>query len=177
MNRINNVNKNIFNDDSYFHYVVRYSGNPQKEIESKYPEFRLNIINSKYAILSLRNFYFNYNPTPTFETIPYIKLYDIYTLQDISPLKASQASFLQLELPLNLEGDGVLIAVIDTGIDYLSEEFMDNKGNTRIEYIWDQSSENIINPNSTIQPPFGAIYTSDDIQRAINLSREGGDPY
>lgn len=176
MNRVNDINKNIFNNDTYFHYVVEYTGDPKEEI-SKYPDFHLNIINSRYAILSLPNPYTYYFPAITFQTILYIKPYDVYSLQDISPLEASQTSFLQLELPLNLEGNGILIAVIDTGIDYLSEEFMDENGNTRIDYIWDQNSDTIINPNSDIQPPFGAIYTNEDIQKAINLSRQGGDPY
>ena len=176
MNRIDSINENIFNGDSYFHYVVEYTGDPIAEI-SNYPDFRFNIINSRYAILSLPKPYTSYFPEILFKTIIYIKPYDIYTLQDISPLEASQTNLLQLELPLNLQGNEILVAVIDTGIDYLSEEFTDENGNTRIEYIWDQSSDSKINPNSTLQPPFGAIYTREDIQQAINLSKEGGDPY
>lgn len=38
-----------------------------------------------------------------------------------------------------LTGKGVLIAVIDSGIDYQSPEFRDNQGNTRILFLWDQT--------------------------------------
>ncbi len=38
-----------------------------------------------------------------------------------------------------LTGRGVLIAVIDSGIDYQSPEFMDEQGNTRIQFLWDQT--------------------------------------
>ncbi len=38
-----------------------------------------------------------------------------------------------------LTGRGVLIAVIDSGIDYQSPEFRDQQGNTRIQFLWDQT--------------------------------------
>ena len=38
-----------------------------------------------------------------------------------------------------LTGQGVLIAVIDSGIDYESPEFRDAQGNTRIQFLWDQT--------------------------------------
>ena len=59
--------------------------------------------------------------------------------RNVSPIEASKASFLQLNLPLNLTGRDVNVAIIDTGIDYLNEEFMKPNGETRIELIWDQT--------------------------------------
>ena len=38
-----------------------------------------------------------------------------------------------------LTGSGVLIAVIDSGIDFESPEFRDEQGNTRIRFLWDQT--------------------------------------
>lgn len=38
-----------------------------------------------------------------------------------------------------LTGRGVLLAVIDSGIDYRNMEFRDREGNTRIKYLWDQT--------------------------------------
>ena len=38
-----------------------------------------------------------------------------------------------------LTGKGVLIAVIDSGIDFESPEFRDIRGNTRIQFLWDQT--------------------------------------
>ncbi len=38
-----------------------------------------------------------------------------------------------------LTGRGVLIAIIDSGIDYESPEFRDGQGNSRIQFLWDQT--------------------------------------
>ena len=43
---------------------------------------------------------------------------------------------------LNLTGRGVLIGIIDTGINYLNREFIREDDTTRITSIWDQTIEN-----------------------------------
>ena len=39
-----------------------------------------------------------------------------------------------------LNGEGVLIAVIDSGIDYQRREFQNADGSTRIRFFWDQTA-------------------------------------
>lgn len=41
--------------------------------------------------------------------------------------------------PQGLKGNGVVVAVIDSGIDVLHESFQDSSGNTRILALWDQT--------------------------------------
>lgn len=65
--------------------------------------------------------------------------------------------------PLSLTGRGVLVAVIDSGIDYANPVFQNADGTTRIRALWDQSlSEN---------PPQGYLigteYTSEQINEAL----------
>ena len=129
---------NIFTDANYYHYVVEYQGNIEEEV-SKQPGYYVTIINNKYAILSANREIDLNIEKPIFSSIVYVTTTDIFTLEEISPIEASQANFLQLDLPLNLTGKGVNVAIIDTGIDYLNEEFMKENGETRIEYIWDQT--------------------------------------
>lgn len=38
-----------------------------------------------------------------------------------------------------LTGQGVLVAVIDSGVDYTLPDFRNEDGTTRIRYLWDQS--------------------------------------
>ena len=49
--------------------------------------------------------------------------------------------------PLNtsLEGDGVIIGLIDTGIDFLHPDFMNPDSSTRVLYLWDQTKPGLTN--------------------------------
>ena len=167
--------RSIFSDPNYYHYIVQYEGNIEEEV-SRYPGYYVTLINDTYAIISAnRELELNIE-RPIFSTIVYAASPDIFTLQQVSPIDASGANFLQLELPLSLTGRGVNVAIIDTGIDYLNDEFIRDNGETKIEYIWDQT----INPadgNENSQVPFGTVYSKINIQEAINAYREGRSPY
>lgn len=41
--------------------------------------------------------------------------------------------------PFYLTGEGILLAVIDSGIDYTHPDFIDETGQSRIAYLWDQT--------------------------------------
>lgn len=66
-----------------------------------------------------------------------------------------------------LTGEGVLIAVIDSGIDYERKEFRTEDGSTRILYLWDQTS-------SAGTPPegfaMGSEYTKEQIDAALSAA-------
>lgn len=67
----------------------------------------------------------------------------------------------------NLSGKGVLVAVIDSGIDYLLRDFRNEEG-SRILYLWDQTLE----PDSETDGEFsiGIEFNKTDIDRAIAAS-------
>ena len=73
-----------------------------------------------------------------------------------------------------LDGTDVLVGIIDTGIDYLSKEFMREDDTTRIVRIWDQTIEGDALVGGI---KFGTEYTENQINQAITLSNNGGDPY
>ena len=72
--------------------------------------------------------------------------------------------------PLKLTGQGVILCVIDTGIDYTNPVFRDSEGNSRVLAIWDQTIQTGPAPEGFY---FGTEYTRDDINRALQAE----DPY
>ena len=66
----------------------------------------------------------------------------------------------------NLAGQGVLVAVIDSGIDYKHEIF--NNDENRIFQIWDQNISGLPPEGYNI----GTLYEKEDIQNALEENRE-----
>ncbi len=75
-----------------------------------------------------------------------------------------------------LTGEGVIVAVLDSGIDYFLPEFVGNDGRTRLLGIWDQSAAP--NPQKGLMPPTGfkegVLYTREMIDEALSLGRADG---
>ena len=75
-----------------------------------------------------------------------------------------------------LTGAGVIVAVLDSGIDYFLPEFLGADGQTRIIAIWDQSGQPDIAQGKL--PPAGyregVLYTREMINEALALGREEG---
>lgn len=70
--------------------------------------------------------------------------------------------------PLSLTGRGVLLAFVDTGIDYRNPIFRREDGTTRILSLWDQTMETGAEQAEDIRPfPYGTVYTRADIDRAF----------
>lgn len=66
--------------------------------------------------------------------------------------------------PLNLRGNGVIVAIIDTGIEYTNAAFLDANGESRILAIWDQTIQDGTPPEGFF---FGSQYLREDINRAL----------
>jgi minor extracellular serine protease Vpr len=76
-----------------------------------------------------------------------------------------------------LDGTGVIVGVIDSGIDWRHPDFVNEDGTSRILYLYDPFDESWSSSNGTIgsQPPFvnsdqaplGTLYTRDQISAAL----------
>ncbi|WP_252230939.1 S8 family peptidase [Clostridium sp. ZBS15] len=170
-----NIPRNLFHNTDYNHYIVQYQGKINDEALQK-EGYYIATVNDKYAIISTpKEKKLNVND-PLFSNIVYVKGTETYTLQEITPIEASQVRSLQIDLPLQLTGKEVVVGIIDTGIDYLSSEFMTLQGDTRIECIWDQTITS--DKDDEIEfIPYGALYIKDKIKEAINAYRQGKSPY
>lgn len=70
--------------------------------------------------------------------------------------------------PLNLRGQGVVLAFIDTGIEYTNAAFRDENGESRILAIWDQTDQSGNPPRGLY---FGSEYTREKINEALRSDR------
>ena len=64
--------------------------------------------------------------------------------------------------PYNLSGRGILIGIVDSGIDYENPDFRNEDGTTRVVSLWDQSI--------TGRPPSGYATGSEYTQEEINAA-------
>ena len=163
--------KNFYNDKNYISFVVAYDGNIKKEIDD-INDASIFFIDDNFAILSIK--LQNYMETiRSIKSIIYIELNGIYTLGE-SPVEDSKAPIFHRNPSLNLRGSGVVVAIVDTGIDYLNNEFMREDETTRILRIWDQTINSGKTPDGFIS---GSEYTEEDINKAIQAQKQVQNPY
>lgn len=70
------------------------------------------------------------------------------------------------EAPLTRTGKGVVVGIIDFGLDYTLEDFRTESGETRVQWLWDQ--ELTKEPGEKVPSyGYGVEYNAADINRAI----------
>lgn len=94
---------------------------------------------------------------------------DIYTLNSQISLEKSGITTVQQNKAFNLFGQGVIIAMIDTGIDYNHSAFKNADDTTRIISIWDQTAV-------TGMPPEGYTYGAEYQYNQINTALKNENP-
>ncbi|WP_319024431.1 bile acid germinant receptor pseudoprotease CspC [Paraclostridium bifermentans] len=65
---------------------------------------------------------------------------------------------------LNVSGENILVAVIDSGVDYLHKDLIDENNSSKILYLWDQENNSKPPPEGMI---FGSEFTREEINEAI----------
>ena len=92
-----------------------------------------------------------------------------FGLMDTGSLEASGVTRIRNIPSFSLRGEGVLIGIIDTGIDYTHNAFKNADGTTKIHSIWDQTIQ-------TGEAPEGFFYGSEYTEAQINLALENINP-
>lgn len=120
-------------DTGTWELIVKYNGDI-KRLQSNV--IRVEELIAGYAIVTIPE-----SLIDTFSQLDEVEYVEKPKRLYFSMLEGKQASCVYpvTERDPYLAGSGVLVAVIDSGIDFESPEFRDEQGNTRILFLWDQT--------------------------------------
>lgn len=107
----------------------------------------------KIDFCSFNGFSYSYFPT-------------CYTLDSTIVLEKLGVDKVRTNPNLNLYGAGVLVGVIDSGVNYQHKAFLFNDNTTKLYSIWDQT---IYKEDSPVNEefPYGTFYSKQEINRAL----------
>ncbi|MDY4949610.1 MAG: hypothetical protein SO128_09595 [Clostridium cadaveris] len=134
----NRNNCSFYNNPNYYEYLIEYRGNFLEEI-SKVSYACGDIINNRFAIVSVKAGMID-NLILDVPSILFVNFREMFILESTSPENVSNIYQVKLNPYLSLDGSGILVGIVDTGIDYLNQEFIREDNTSRIDTIWDQTS-------------------------------------
>lgn len=146
----------VYSDD-YYDLIVEF--NNRRELFSL--PLCVQDINNQYLVG-----YWERTGLPPFNmrNYTYAAIPKIYTTLDERAMEASGILRIQNQPALSLKGQGVLVGIIDTGIDYQNPVFRNLDGTTRIAAIWDQTIREGPAPAGFL---YGAEYTDERLDAAL----------
>ena len=126
-------------EEKRWELIVKYNGELET-ITAEFPELEAYALSGGYAVIDLPES--QIEPLAGFPQIEYMeKPKRLYF--SVNKGKSDSCITRVQEGPKGLTGRGVIVAVIDSGIDYFHRDFRDASGKTRILELWDQDRETI----------------------------------
>ncbi len=145
----------VFSSSVSSQLLNTYQGICSQQISGRYHTVYTPI--SRLPLINTDNLYYGIFPK-------------LYTEMSTTALEISGITTLINQPALNLKGQGVLIGIVDSGIDYTHPAFRNPDGTTRILRLWDQTMPSGPTPSGIA---YGTEYTDSDINRALSSP----DPY
>lgn len=133
--------------------IVKYSGDLRNILQRRFPEVGIRELFGRFAILEI--------PEQLVETV-------INNIEEIEYAEKPKRLYFALNqakaascfLPvqsagsMQLSGRGVLVGIVDSGIDYFHDDFRNDDGSSRILFLYDQVLDR--------------IFTKEEIDQALN---------
>ncbi len=151
--------------EDYADFIIENERFPESFITS--PNFCHETISNTYSVAYVP---VTSLPSNMIQQYSYSIFPSCFGLMQIDSLDEAGISQIQRAPSLNLTGRGVLIGIVDTGIDYTHEAFKNADATTKIVSIWDQTI------NDTSQKPVGLNYGAEYTEEQINLALTSEDP-
>ena len=145
--------------EDYADLLIDYLG-PQSILQS-FPDATINPIN---FLLSVVHVPVELITNRTIYELGYGVMPSLLGLVSQASLEASGIRRIRNIPNFNLRGQGVLIGILDSGIDYRNPIFQNADGTTRIASIWDQT---IVSDNPPENMFYGTEYSREQINQAL----------
>lgn len=160
--------------------IVKFGGTTEEldavlreNFGEQYARIRMTNLLNEYAILTLPESLVG--PVASLPEIEYMEKPKLLFFAVDNGKRASCITPLQTGTGLRLSGAGVLVAVIDSGIDYAHPDFRNADGTTRILALWDQTipSGSVAAPGTEyLYAPTGYYLGTEFSQEVINRALE-----
>jgi subtilisin family serine protease len=151
--------------ENYADVIIEYEGD--KALLEPFQKEKITIINDVAALVNIP--LAETTGSPLLE-LGYARIPSLGGLCDRS-LEASGILRIRSIPNFDLRGQGVLIAIIDTGVDYTNQVFQNADKTTRITALWDQTIQSE-NPLGNVK--FGTAYTREQINQALQSENPFG---
>ena len=149
-------------EDRLWDLIVKYTGDLTKYAND---EIKVVQLYNEYAILTVQERQIEI--VSEWPEVEYIEKPKRLYFQIAQGKRASCISLVQIP-PLGLTGQGVLVGIIDSGIDYRHETFLRPDGTSRIAYLWDQTLDGIPPAGYAI----GQEFDREQLNKAVMDERE-----
>lgn len=146
-------------NEDYRDYISGFRTSTE-ELRDFYKTDCITQVNFQYAIVYIDRREASASPVDDFSGNAIPRCYGLMDTQVLEETGAAQVR----RSGLDLTGQGVLAAVIDTGIDYTNSVFQLGNRTTKIQYLWDQT---IQGENPPMPYGYGMEYTKEQIDNAL----------
>ncbi|MBN7774535.1 S8 family serine peptidase [Clostridium aminobutyricum] len=160
MNQLIRLEPGIVDELGRVEIIVKYNGDIERvgvELNAE-----VEILNENYAIITIN--VDNIASLQAQREVEYIELPKTLVLFLRQSLSKACISSVQSPESFGLSGNGVIVGIIDSGIDFTHPDFRNIDGTSRILYLWDQSFPGAPPTGFTI----GTEYTNSEINEALN---------
>lgn len=145
--------------EEYADLIIEYNGD--MSVFEQFSDRTVQIINGQFAFVHVP---VDFVTQDIVYRMGYSVLPTCFGIISESSLEASGVFQLRNVPIFNLRGQGVLIGIIDTGVDYTNPIFQYADKTTRIVSIWDQT---IVSDNPPIGKAYGTEYSRVQINQAL----------
>lgn len=164
--------RKFYVDEDNENYIIEYLGNVIEGF-SKIDYASVWVTSPIFAVASVKKGMVD-QLLKDVEEIIYLEKSFPFTFPKLEKIDSKEYyNFLNGE-KLEYTGEGVIVGIIGSGIDYLNPRFTFENNESRILAIWDQTLDGGKIPEFSF---YGTLFLKDDINKAINANIFGENPY